>query len=112
MNPISRDELLRALRTAARAVLDADLAALRGFARAQLDALAQQALYIGAGVADGSIDEPMRRYFLDALREMTRSFVNTLLGLAEIAAERLYNTLLEVLWRAVGTVAGIPWQRL
>ena len=112
MNSISRDELLRALRDAARAVLDDDLAGLRGFAHAQLDALAQQALYIGAGVADGSIDAPMRRYFLNALREMTRSFVNTLLGLAEIIVERLYNALLDVLWRAVGAMAGIPWQRL
>jgi hypothetical protein len=110
MSTMRRDELLRALRDAARAVLGDDLNRMRGFARAQLDALAQQALYIGAGVADGTIDEPMQGYFLDALREMTRSFVNTLIGLAEIAVERLYNALLDVLWQALGAIAGVRWR--
>ena len=110
MNPATRAELLLALRDAAHAVLDVELERLRGFAAAQLEALAQQALYVGAGVGDGTIDEPMRRYFLDALREMTRSFVNTLLGLAEIVAERLYNALLDVMWRAIAALAGLRWR--
>jgi hypothetical protein len=112
MNPAARDELLDALRNAARGVLDNDLDRVRGFARAQLDAMAQQALYIAAGVTDGTIDEPMRRYFLDALREMTRSFVNTLLGLAEVMVERLYHALLDVLWRAIGAIVGARWRPL
>ncbi len=102
-----RDHLAQTLLDAARGVIGDDLPRLRGFVRAQLDALAQQALYIAAGIADGSIDGPMQRHFLDALEEMTRSFVNTLVGLGEIVAERLWNALVGALWDAMASIAAV-----
>ncbi len=102
-----REPLVQALLDAAREVIGDDVSRLRGFVRAQLDALAQQAVFIAAGIVDGSIDPPMQRHFLDALAEMTRSFVNTLVGLGEIAAERLWNALVAALWDGISRLASI-----
>ncbi|MBV9931472.1 MAG: hypothetical protein JO013_11080 [Alphaproteobacteria bacterium] len=92
---------------AGKAVLNQDLPALRGFSEQQLEAIARQAILIAEGVADGSIDPATRDYFLKSLAEMTRSFVNTLAGLAAVTAEKLWNGIVGVLWGAINKATGL-----
>jgi hypothetical protein len=99
--------LVQEMLGAGKAVLNQDLPALRGFSQQQLEAMAQQAVLIAQGVADGSIDPATRDYFLKSLEEMSRSFVNTLAGLAAVTAEKLWNGIVGVLWGAINEATGL-----
>jgi hypothetical protein len=92
---------------AGKAVLDKDLKAMGGFSQQQLEAIARQANLIVQGTLDGSIDAEMRDYLLKSLEEMTRSFVNTLAGLAVVTAEKLWNGMVGVLWGAINKATGL-----
>ena|SRR5436309_14964735 len=92
---------------AGKAVLDKDLKAMGGFSQAQLEAIAQQANLIAQGTLDGSIDADMRAYLLQSIEEMTRSFVNTLAGLAVVTAEQLWNGIVGVVWGAINKATGL-----
>jgi len=92
---------------AGKAVLNQDLPAMGGFSRDQLEAIARQANLIANGTLDGSIDADMRAYLLQSLEEMTRSFVNTLAGLAVVTAEKLWNGMVGVLWGAINKATGL-----
>jgi hypothetical protein len=107
VNRINIDKLGSDLQTVATQIIGKDVSTLRGFAKQQLAAIAQQAAFVAAGVVDGSIAEDTRDFFLDSLEEMVRSFVNTLAGLVSIVAEKVWNALVKVIWDAIGTVAGI-----
>src|SRR3954453_20548216 len=92
---------------AGKAVLNKDLPALRGFSQQQLESIARQAVLIAQGTLDGSIDAEMRDYLLKSMEEMTRSFVNTLAGLAVVTAEQLWNGIVGVLWGAINKATGL-----
>ena len=83
MEPINLGTLVTQIQTAATAAIGKDVTALSGFSSQQLTAIAQQAVVVSA-VADGSITGETREFFLDSLKEMVRSFVNTLAGLVSL----------------------------
>jgi hypothetical protein len=92
---------------AGKAVLGKDLKAMGGFSQQQLEAIARHANLIAQGTLDGSIDAEMRAYLLSSLEEMTRSFVNTLAGLAVVTAEKVWNGIVGVLWGAINKATGL-----
>jgi hypothetical protein len=84
-----------------------DISQLEGFSKTQLHAIAQQAATIAAGALDGSITGDTQAYLLKSLAELTRSFVNTLAGLAVISAEEVWNAAVGVIWGAINKATGL-----
>lgn len=107
MPAIDPDALVAQMETAMTHAAKADISQLEGFSKAQLHDIAQQAATIAAGALDGSITGPTRDYFLQSLAELTRSFVNTLAGLAVISIEEVWNAAVGVIWGAINKAAGL-----
>src|SRR3954452_12350963 len=107
MEPIDLGTLITQIQSTATAVIGQDVTTLSGFSAQQLQAIAQQAVFVSAGIADGSITGETRDFFLDNLKEMVRSFVNVLAGLVVITIERTWNAIVGVLWAAIGKATGL-----
>ena len=107
MEPIDLGTLVTQIQTAATAAIGNDVAGLSGFSNNQLTAIAQQAVIVSAGIADGSITGDTREFFLDSLKEMVRSFVNTLAGLIAVVIEETWNAIVGVIWDAIGKATGL-----
>ena len=107
MEPIDLGKLVSEMQAAATAVIRQDVATLGGFSAQQLQAIAQQAILVSRGIADGTITGETRDFFLDNLKEMVRSFVNVLVGLAIVVVEQTWNAIVGVLWAAIGKATGL-----
>jgi hypothetical protein len=107
MEPIDIGGLVAQIQTAATAVIKKDVTTLQGFSAQQVNAIAQQAVLVSAGIADGSITDETQVFFLDSLKEMVRSFVNTLAGLVAVTIEETWNAIVGVIWAAIGKATGL-----
>jgi hypothetical protein len=99
--------LINGVLSTGKSILGKDLPAMGGFSHQQLEGIAKQAKLIAEGTVDGSIDAQMRKEFLEDLAELTRSFINTLAGLAVVTAEKLWNGIVGVIWGAIGAATGL-----
>src|SRR5271154_4610805 len=107
MEPIDLGTLVIQIQTAATATIGNDVTGLSGFSNQQLTAIAQQAVFVSAGIADGTITGETREFFLESLKEMVRSFVNTLAGLITVVIEETWNAIVGVIWDAIGKATGL-----
>jgi hypothetical protein len=62
---------------------------------------------IEAGIVSGEITEETRDFFLENLKNMTRNFVKTLRDLIVVEIEKVWNAIVDVLWKAIETATGI-----
>jgi hypothetical protein len=100
-------QLSTQIQAAASAVIGQDVKQLRGFSLQQVNDIAQQAADIAAGVADGSINPDNRAWFMGQLEEMTRSFVNTLAGMAVVVVEEVWNAVAGAVWGQINRATGL-----
>jgi hypothetical protein len=107
MAAIDPDALAEQIQAAMTATAGKDISSLAGFSSQQLHAIAQQAATIAAGALDGSITGEAQTYLLKSLAELTRSFVNTLAGLAVVSVEEVWNTAVDVIWKEINTATGL-----
>jgi hypothetical protein len=107
MPHIDPDALAAQIESAMSATAKSDVSQLEGFSKEQLHDIAQQAATIAAGALDGSITGTLQTYFLQSLAELTRSFVNTLAGLAVVSAEEVWNAAVGVIWDAINKATGL-----
>jgi hypothetical protein len=107
MSAIDPSALVSQIEAAMSKTAHADISQLEGFSKQQLHDIAQQAATIAAGALDGSITGDTRTYLLQSLAELTRSFVNTLAGLAVISAEEVWNAAVGVIWGAINKATGL-----
>lgn len=94
-------EIIDGITGTAKGILGKDLSQMQGFSQRQLEAIAQQAVTIKNGVLAGEIGPDMIEFFFDGLKKMTQNFVDTLIGLALVTAEKLWNALVDKLWEIV-----------
>tara|TARA_R100000935_G_C2826175_1_gene162416 strand:+ start:430 stop:744 length:315 start_codon:yes stop_codon:yes gene_type:complete len=97
-------EIITEIKTIASNVLERDIQEVRGFSERQVEAIAKQTAMIKKGVENGEIDDDLREFFLDGLEAMTLNFVNTLKGILAVTIEKLWNALLQFIYKAVGAV--------
>ncbi len=96
--------LIAEIKDIATNVLQKDITTVRGFSERQVEAIAKQTVLIQQGIASGEIDEELREFFLDGLEAMALNFVNTLKGILMVTLEKLWNAIVEFLYKAVGVV--------
>jgi hypothetical protein len=107
MAAIDPAALAAQMESAASAAVGQDVTAIGGFSKDQLTAIAQQSADVAAGIADGSITGDTQTFMLSSLKEMVRSFVNVLVGLAAVTVEETWNAVVGVLWTAIGKATGL-----
>lgn len=104
---IVQADLVNQILSAANGVIKGDISQLRGFSTDQVNAIAQQSVFVAAGIVDGSISGATQNYFLDSIEEMVRSFVNTLSGMVAVMAEEVWNSVVGAIWTAINTATGL-----
>ena len=105
--PIDLGGLVESIKQAATAEIGKDVTLFRGYAENQLQAIAQQSVYVAQGIADGSITANTRDYFLDSIEEMVRSFLNVLVGLVAVVVEKVWNAIVKAIWDAINQATGL-----
>lgn len=90
--------VVQEIKNVAAGILKKDLADIQGFSERQLEAIAQQAVTIKAGVLSGDIPPDMMAYFFESLKKATENFANTLVGLLAVTVEKLWNAMADFLW--------------
>src|SRR6266498_4613830 len=101
------DQLIEDMKSAASGILSKDVTTLRGFSERQLHGIATQSALVASGIASGQIDDSTRDFFLNQLIELTKNFVNTLVGLLIVTIERLWNALVNIIWGAISKATNI-----
>ena len=101
------NQLIEDIAGAASQIIDQDVTEIQGFSERQVKALARHAELIATGIASGDIDEDLREFFLDSLKEMAKNFAKTLAGLAAVTIEKVWNAVVGVLLGAIQTATGI-----
>jgi len=86
--------------------INKDISTLRGFSIRQLNGIANQSALIATGIANGEITSATRDFFLEQLVELAHNFVNTLVGLLIATIEKLWNALVELVWKTISEVIG------
>lgn len=101
------EKLVADMKQAAVQVLGKDVATIEGFSERQVQAIAQQAVLLEQGIANGGIRPDLRDYFLENLKDMVRNFIRTLIGLEIVEIEKLWNALVGVIWKTLSAITHI-----
>jgi hypothetical protein len=94
-------DIIKEIKTIASNVLEKDISTISGFSERQVEAIAKQTVTVQKGVLSGDIDEDLKQFFLDGLKDMALNFVNTLKGILSVTIEKLWNAIVSALWSAV-----------
>jgi hypothetical protein len=107
MPALDPQALTSAMLAAATNVVGIDVSAMSGFSQQQLTAIAQQSAFVAGGIADGSITDDTRDFFLNSLVEMAKSFANILAGLVAVMVEQVWNAVVGVIWDTINKATGL-----
>ena len=105
--PIDVESLIKAITKAASDEVGQDVAALQGFSRRQLEAMARQAQLVAAAFASGHLSDDDQAFFLAQLKDDARNFADVLQGLVLADAQKVWNAAVSTLWDAIGKAVGI-----
>lgn len=106
MAAIDIDKLMQDILSAVDAATGKNIEKMGGYAQSKLKAIAQQSQMVASAYASGQIDKDVMQHFLDGIQDMTTSFIQTLVGLARIEAEKAWNAMVGVIWDALGAATG------
>lgn len=104
---IDTAQLINDMKDAATGILNKDVTTLRGFSERQITAIAQQSELVALGIASGQITEETREFFLDSIEDMALNFAKTLRGLLMVTIEKVWNALVDVIWKAIEAATGL-----
>src|SRR5690606_27917925 len=85
-------------------ILEKDVSVVRGFSERQVEAIAKQTVLNQKGVENGDNVEELRELILDGLEAMALDFVIAIKGILAVTLEKLWNALVNFLYKAVGIV--------
>lgn len=94
--------VLGEIKTVTSEILNKDISKVRGFSKRQLKAIGIQTLLIKEGVATGEISGELQEFFEESLKKMVTNFVSTLKGITAVILEKVWNAIVEILWKTIG----------
>jgi len=106
-------ELFGQMVQAASNAIGKDITTLEGFARDQVIGIAQLTVTLELKIANGEFaGQPDRQQTaLDILRSLIDNFVNTVLAMSIVLAEKAWNAVVDVAWNALDKAAGFALPR-
>jgi hypothetical protein len=87
-------------------IIERDVTLIRSFSRRQVDAIAQQAAFVADGIKGGQITPNTQEFFLEELEHMAESFAKTLVRLATVTFEKIWNAVVGTVWKAIESAVG------
>jgi len=103
-------QLISDIKSAVTDVLGKDLTTYKTYSEDMVRGMAEQAKSIGLSYAAGLITADRRDSFLKDLANTAEVFAKTLVGLAMVTVEKVWNAVVGVLWKAINTAinAALP----
>jgi len=91
------------VREAISGIVRKDATTIHGFSERQLNMLARQATLIARAEVEGEFrrNPELREDFLANLSAMARNFAKALQGLAMVTVEKIWNAMVDILWKAI-----------
>jgi len=80
---------------------------IEGFSKRQLEGLANHSLLIGNGVINGDLTQEDAKGEFERLKDLTKNFVNTLIGLLAVTIEKILNAIVKILSGVISSIAGL-----
>lgn len=108
--PISVSQLVSDIKAAVTGVLNTDLTTYKTYSEDMVTGMAQQAKSIGESYLAGLITAERRDTYLERLAETAKVFAETLVGLAMVTVEKVWNAVVGVLWKTINAAidAALP----
>lgn len=100
------DQLITDIKNEVSAIIQKDVTTIRGFSNRQLKGIANQSALLAEGIASGGITDYTRDFFLDQLVELAHNFVKTLVGLLIVTIEKIWNAIVDIIWKTISTIIG------
>jgi hypothetical protein len=90
-----------------------DITLIEGFSKSQMQKIAEQTVWFAEADGMGMFDnnKPLRDHFLKGIEEVTRLCAKTLVAIAAITVEKIWNALVGVVWGALDAAVGIALPR-
>jgi hypothetical protein len=104
---IDLNKLIADIEAAASGILKADVTNIEGFSKTQVTAMATQASWIASGTLSGQLTPDLRDYFLSNLKALAQNFAQTLVGLAVITVEKVWNAVVGIIWSTISKAIGV-----
>lgn len=106
-------ELLRSIEAAATGAAGQDIATIQGFARDQLLRIEKLSIRLAEMIAQGEFegDPEGQTDSLGILQDVITNFTKTLRGLAIITVEKVWNAIVDVVWKTLDTATGLVLPR-
>lgn len=80
---------------------------IQGFSQRQLKGLAEHSVLIGKGLANKQLSKQDAKDEFDRLKNLTKNFVNTLVGLLAVTIEKIWNAMVKILSGVINAIAGV-----
>jgi hypothetical protein len=100
------NKLVSDIKEATSAIIKTDVATAKGFSERQVKGIADQASTVAKGILSGEITPATRQFFLDQLVELSKGYARTLIGLAVVTFERLWNKVVTIVWDSISKIVG------
>jgi len=104
--PLDINQLITDIKNTVSDIARKDSSTIRGFSNRQLTGIANQAALVAAGIASGDITDANRGFFLDQLLELAHNFARALVGLLIVTIEKIWNAIVDLIWKAISSVIG------
>jgi hypothetical protein len=109
----SAEEIIGSIKATLEGIINEDLPVLTDFAQRQLKALADQTVWIAEATANGEFNSNpgLRDHFLTTLADMTNNFAKVMAGLILLTIEKIWNSLVSLLWDTLDKATGLTLPR-
>lgn len=113
MGTINPGQLVSAIQAAATNAAGKDISTIQGFARDQVLRIEKLSIRLAEMIAQGEFkDDPEGQAdFLGILQDIITNFTKTLRGLAVITIEKVWNAIVDVVWKALDSATGLTLPR-
>lgn len=105
--PLDINQLINDIKSSVSEIAQKDVSTIRGFSQRQLTGIANQAALVATGIATGEFTGNLKDFFLEQLVELAHNFANTLVGLVIVTIERIWNAIVNVIFKAISAFTGI-----
>jgi hypothetical protein len=108
------DELLKNILGAASTSIGNDVSTIKTFSKQQAEDIAALTIDVYEMIDDGEFDDDPdeQTKYLRILSNLTHNLARTLEALGQIAVEKAWNAMVDVIWKTLEKAAGIPLPRL
>jgi hypothetical protein len=107
------DQLMKDMIGAVSGIANKDLSVVKGLWKSQVEKIAQQTVWFAEAdkMRMFKNNKPLRDHFLKGIDDVARLCAQTLQAIIVVTVEKIWNTLVDTVWTALGKAVGFALPR-